>query len=151
MKEFDAATWRGGLKGLGVGAGLSASGHFLLQRSSMRYRALPLPAKAFGPMLVIVPAVVIMAERAGLAYDHQRYSKALEDPAFAAVHEKERLRKEKMSKGERAMEWADKNKFSLIGASWAGSMVRHPVNICFPVIDAPCRLEPGCGSRETST
>jgi len=128
MREFDAVTWRGGLKGLGVGVGLSAGGHFLLQRSSLRYKALPLPAKAFGAMLVIVPAVVIMAERAGIAYDHQRYSKALEGPGLAAVHEKERLRKEKLSKGDQALEWADKNKFSLIGVSWAGSMVRVPIN-----------------------
>ncbi|SRR5258706_9449167 len=124
MKEFDAATWRGGLKGLGVGVGLSAGGHFLLQRSSLRYRALPLPAKAFGAMLVLVPSVVIVAERAGIAYDHQRYSKAYENPDLAAAHEEERLRKEKLAKSELALEWADKNKFSLIGASWAGSMVR---------------------------
>lgn len=128
MKEFDAATWRGGLKGLGVGVGASAGGHFLLQRSSLRYKALPLPAKAFGAMLVIVPSVVIMAERAGIAYDHQRYSKSSEDPVLAAAHEKERLRKEKLSTGERTLEWADKNKFSLIGVSWAGSMVRNPTN-----------------------
>jgi hypothetical protein len=128
MKEFDAATWRGGLNGLGVGVGLSAGGHFLLQRSSLRYRALPLPAKAFGAMLVVVPSVVIMAERAGIAYDHQRYSKAYGDPVLAAAHEKERLRKEEMSKGERALDWADKNKFSLIGVSWVGSMVRKPMN-----------------------
>ena len=126
MKAFDAATWRGGLKGLGVGVGLSAGGHFLLQRSSIRYRALPLPAKAFGSMLVIVPSIVIMAERAGMAYDHQRYSKALDDTILAAARERERSRKEKMSNSERAMEWADKNKFSLIGVSWAGSMVRNP-------------------------
>jgi len=125
MKEFDAVTMRGGLKGLGVGVGLGAGGHLLLQRSSLGYRALPLPAKAFGAMLVIVPSVVIMAERAGIAYDHQRYSKAYEDPVLAAVHEAERLRKEKMSKGEQALEWADKNKFSLIGVSWVGSMVRN--------------------------
>ena len=128
MKEFDAATWRGGLKGLGVGVGLSAGGHFLLQRSSLRYRALPLPAKVFGAMLVIPPLVVILAERAGIAYDHQRYSKAHEDPLLAAAHERERLRKEGLSKGERALEWADKNKFSLIGVSWAGSMVRNSTN-----------------------
>jgi len=125
MREFDAATLRGGLKGLGVGVGLSAGGHFLLQRSSLRYRALPLPAKAFGTMLVVAPAVVILAERAGMAYDHQRYSKGFEDRTLAVAHEKERLRKEKLSNGERALEWADKNKFSLIGVSWAGSMVRN--------------------------
>jgi hypothetical protein len=125
MRELDAATWQGGLKGLGVSVGLSAGGHFLLQGSSIRYRALPLPAKAFGAMLVIVPTTVIMAERAVIAYDHRRYSKALEDPILAAAHERERLRKEQMSKGERALEWADKNKFSLIGVSWAGSMVRN--------------------------
>jgi hypothetical protein len=126
MRDFDAATWRGGLKGLGVGAGLSAGGHFLLQRSSIQYRALPLPAKAFGAILIIAPSVVIMAERAGIAYDHQKYSKTFEDPLLAVAHEQERLRKEKLSKGERALEWADKNKFSLIGVSWAGSMVRKP-------------------------
>lgn len=151
MREFDAATLRGGLKGLWVGAGLSAGGHFLLQRSSLRYRAFPLPAKAFGAMLVIVPTVVIMAERAGIAYDHQRYSKALEGPGLAAAHEKERLRRETLSKSEQALEWADKNKFSLIGASWAGSMVRKPLNNYYWVIDTLCRLEPGCGSRETNT
>jgi hypothetical protein len=129
MKEFDIATYRGGLKGLGVGLGIGAGGHLLLQRSSLRYRALPLPAKAFGAMLVIVPSVVIMAERAGIAYDHQRYSKAYEDPVLAAAHEKERLRKEKLSTSERSLEWADKNKFSLIGVSWAGSMVRNPSTI----------------------
>ena len=128
MKEFDAATWRGGLNGLGVGVGLSAGGHFLLQRSSLQYRALPLPAKAFGAMLVIVPSVVIAAERAGIAYDHRRYSKTYEDPVLAAAHEEERLRKEKLGKGERVLEWADKNKFSLIGTSWVGSMVRSSTN-----------------------
>ena len=86
MKEFDAATWRGGLKGLGVGVGLSAGGCFLLQRYSLRYRALPLPAKAFGVMLV----TPILAERAGIAYDHQRYSKTYEDPLYTRRSDYER-------------------------------------------------------------
>lgn len=76
--------------------------------------------------MVTIPATVILAERAGLRYDHERYSKSygseeLERERAEKNAELQRLKN--MSTLDRGKEFINNHKYSVILSSWAGSMV----------------------------
>ena len=75
-EEQDAqqrATIVGGLKGLAGGLGVALPASYLLYRRYPYYRALQPSLKAFGVILVAVPAFVIRAERAGLKFEREQW------------------------------------------------------------------------------
>lgn len=121
LKEFDAATYAGGLKGLAYGLGISVPGSLALQRWSPRYRALPPALKAFGIIMVTVPYTVILAERAGLRFDKERYSRSLIEKEEMQKAKEERAA-ENGNQMQRAKDWLNKNKYSVVVGSWAASM-----------------------------
>ncbi|PVG03696.1 hypothetical protein CPB86DRAFT_869567 [Serendipita vermifera] len=124
IQQFQQATLNGGIKGFAYGLGLSLPGSFLLQRYSRTYRAIPLPLKAFGVVMVTIPTTVILAERAGLRYDHERYSQGSEELERARAQKNAELQKLKqMSTLERGKQFVNDHKYSVILSSWAGSML----------------------------
>ena len=75
-EEQDAqqrATIVGGLKGLAGGLGVALPASYLLYRRYPYYRALQPSLKAFGVILVAVPAFVISAERAGQKFEREQW------------------------------------------------------------------------------
>lgn len=112
------STWdanvQGGLKGLGVAAGITIPGAFALQRFSPTWRQLPLPAKAFAATIIVAPTVVYFAETAGFEYERTLWQgtgkRQLDRNAQA---EAERVAG--LSGGQKFQEWAKRNQWSLVG------------------------------------
>ncbi|KAM5540370.1 hypothetical protein V8D89_005828 [Ganoderma adspersum] len=67
------ATIVGGLKGLTGGLAASMPAAYYLQHKSIYYRSLQPSLKALGVILVAVPACVISAEKAGIAYEREQW------------------------------------------------------------------------------
>ena len=63
----------GGLKGLAVGLAASLPASYYLQRKFTYYRNLQPSLTARGVILVAVPACVISAEKAGIAYEREQW------------------------------------------------------------------------------
>lgn len=55
------------------GIAIAGAGSYYLQRTSLYYRQLPPSLKAFGVIIVAVPAFVVSAERAGLQYSREQW------------------------------------------------------------------------------
>ncbi|THH12367.1 hypothetical protein EW145_g14 [Phellinidium pouzarii] len=72
-QEHQVAVVKGGAKGFFGGLAVALPTSFLLQRRSAYYRTLTPALKAFGVVIVSVPAFVICAERAGLAYERTQW------------------------------------------------------------------------------
>jgi hypothetical protein len=73
--------------------------------------------------MVTIPMTVILAERAGLQYDKERYSKALyESEQIQKMKEERALRAKEMGVTKRATHWISANKYSVILGSWTASM-----------------------------
>lgn len=116
LREFDRVTITGGAKGLAYGLGTVLPASYLLHRRWPYYRALPLQLKAMGVLLITVPWAVIQAEKAGLQFDKDRYSKGLNE-------EVKKVDKTQLSPSERAVQFVSEKKYSIILGSWATSMV----------------------------
>ncbi|KAI1789542.1 hypothetical protein LXA43DRAFT_1020772 [Ganoderma leucocontextum] len=67
------ATIIGGLKGLAGGLVASVLPAYYFQRKSTYYRNLQPSLKALGIILVAIPACVISAEKAGIAYEREQW------------------------------------------------------------------------------
>lgn len=68
-------------------------------------------------------ATVIVAERAGIRFDQEKYSKSLYgSEQVEKMKEEERKRVQGLEMGERAKEWVNKNKYSVILGGWAATM-----------------------------
>ena len=114
----------GAFKGLALGLGTTVPLSLYFQRYSPRYKRLPIPLKAFGVVMLTSATTVIIAERAGLRYDKQRYSSSLyseEEKAKMAEAAKEKA--QRLSIGEKATNFVNDNKYPIIVGSWATSMV----------------------------
>lgn len=83
---------------------------------------MPIPLKTFGFVVCTIPFISYFAETAGDAYQKTQWigiGKEVED----AEVEAKRIKWEKLSGGEKVKEWAKEKQWSIVGASWAGSMV----------------------------
>jgi hypothetical protein len=74
--------------------------------------------------MITSATTVILAERAGLQYDKERYSKALyEREEIQKMKEERASRAEEMGMMTKTTRWISANKYSVIMGSWATSMV----------------------------
>jgi hypothetical protein len=112
----------GALKGSLLATAIAVPGATFLQRRSPFFRALPLPLKALGVVVITVPCVTIAAEKAGEAYERSQWTGVgVEELKKTAKIEEERW--SGLSTGEKVGDWAKRNKYGILGVSWAGSMV----------------------------
>ena len=112
----------GGLKGGLLGLGVSAPLSYILHRRWPYYRSLQPSLKAFGIILVTVPAFVISAERAGLAHERRDWND-VGKAELDTIASREQARWERLSGKEKIADWAVRHQFSLITGSWAASML----------------------------
>jgi len=116
------ATVVGGAKGFTGGLAFALPTSYLLNRRWAYYRQLPPSLKAFGVILVAVPAFVINAEHAGLRYEKEHWSDA-------GAHELDILKQrvqdrwDKMGPLEKLKDVAGRHEYGLIGGAWAATMV----------------------------
>jgi len=115
---------KAGLKGLIAGFAISVPASIILQRRSPTYRGLTTSLKVFGLIGLPIPAFAVCAERASLAFDRAEWSEASKVGLNAQQLEdqKEMMRIQSLSQGERLTDWAKRHQYSLIGGSWAVSM-----------------------------
>ncbi|WWD22739.1 hypothetical protein CI109_107232 [Kwoniella shandongensis] len=121
FRGYQDATVNGGLKGALLGAGISIPAYYVLMQRSATYRALPLPLKALGAVVIVVPSVYISAEKAGERFSKSQYTGVGKRELDRELLE-ERERWDKLGFVGKTQDWAGRHKFGLIGAGWAGSM-----------------------------
>lgn len=73
LPRHSRATYRGAAEGLAGSSAFALPAAFLLNRNVSWYRALPMSIKSFSVLAIILPAIVIRAEIAGMAYDRSRW------------------------------------------------------------------------------
>lgn len=71
LEAFDRATLRGSIEGIVGGLALSLPASFAAQRYWPTYRALPVPLKVLGVILITGPAMAIQTERRGVEFDEE--------------------------------------------------------------------------------
>ncbi|KAI0723147.1 hypothetical protein C8Q76DRAFT_721782 [Earliella scabrosa] len=123
-EEQDAqqrATIVGGLKGLAGGLGVALPASYLLYRRYPYYRALQPSLKAFGVILVAVPAFVISAERAGLKFEREQWHDAGK-AEIDAIQARKDAEWERLSLGEKASDFVRRHQYGVIVGSWAAAM-----------------------------
>ena len=121
QNEHQQAVIRGGIKGFLGGLGVALPLSYVLYRRSPYYRSLQPSLKAFGVILISVPACVISAERAGLAYERRRWDD-VGTAELSVIHAQEQAKWQSMSATEKAADFARRHPFSLITGTWATSM-----------------------------
>lgn len=126
LAEFNSATQIGAAKGLALGLGTSLPLSLFAQRFAPRYAALPPPLKAFGIVMLTSATTVIWAERAGIAYDRERYSRSLygseELERLKVQREKEGKRWGALGNTEKMKEILSAHRYSIIVGGWATTM-----------------------------
>ncbi|RDX55454.1 hypothetical protein K466DRAFT_91514 [Polyporus arcularius HHB13444] len=116
------ATIIGGLKGLGGGLAVSLPASYLAYRRFPYYRALQPSLKAFGVILVAVPAFVICAERAGQKFERETWKDA-GAAELETIEAREEARWQSLSTGEKVSDFVNRHQYGLIVGSWATAMV----------------------------
>jgi len=121
INEHYNVTVKGGIKGFAFGLGTSLPLSFIAQRYWPYYRSLPLPLKAFGVMVVTVPACVIKAENDGNAWEHTRWDDVGKHELDDAAR-REQARWDSLDNKGKLLDWAARRRYTIVGASWALSM-----------------------------
>ncbi|WVO16032.1 hypothetical protein L204_103697 [Cryptococcus depauperatus] len=121
VRGYTDATITGGIKGAFIAVGLAVPAHLLLTRRVPIYRTLPLSLRALGYVTLVVPCISISAEKAGEAYNRSGYS-GIGQKEIDYELEMEREKWDKMTKYQKAADWAGRHKYGIIGAGWAASM-----------------------------
>jgi len=116
------ATITGGLQGAGIAAAIAVPGFYYLQRRSATFRSLPIPMKAFMGVTIVVPFVSIMAEKAGERFDRSQWT-GVGAQELVREAEEEKERRESLDRWDALKDWGKRNKWSIVGCSWAGAMV----------------------------
>ncbi|KAG8874133.1 hypothetical protein FRC20_006644 [Serendipita sp. 405] len=125
IHEFESATRTGGIKGAFLGLGLSLPTAFYFHRTSPRFRAFPLPLKTAAVVMLTSATTVVWAERAGMAYDRQRYWGQNQPQMSREMMEEEKKKKEMVemqSSFEKFKQLVNDNKYTVILGSWATTM-----------------------------
>lgn len=121
MSEEDIAGHRqavikGGLTGLGAASLITAPVFYALHRRSPGFRALPLPMKAFGTVVILIPVMSVAAEKAGERYDREQWTGVgMEEIRYE--ESKEQARRNELSTWQATKDWAGRNKWSILGCS----------------------------------
>jgi len=116
------ATIIGGLQGLGLSALLCVPSYLLLQRRSALFRGFPLPMKAFLATTITVPVASIAAEKAGERFDRSQWT-GIGMQEIRQEEALERKRRDQLTAWESVKDWSFRNKWGIVGTSWAGAMV----------------------------
>ncbi|KZT12594.1 uncharacterized protein LAESUDRAFT_718871 [Laetiporus sulphureus 93-53] len=116
------ATAVGGAKGFAGGLAVALPMSYLLNKRWGYYRALPPSLKAFGVIIVAVPAFVINAEHSGLRYEKERRTDfgKLEMDAKEAVRQ---AKWDRMTVTQKFQDVAARHEYGFIGGAWATSMI----------------------------
>lgn len=108
-------------KGFGMGLAVSAPSAYALNRVWPAFRSLTPAIKLFFVSSFAIGTGVIMADKAGIAFDQAHYT-----DAGASVQRRSRSREQQqwdsLSPADKALTWAKENKFSVVAATWATSM-----------------------------
>ncbi|EIW73244.1 hypothetical protein M231_07877 [Tremella mesenterica] len=120
-QAYSQATISGGIKGSLLGVSLWVPLHYTLLRRSVQYRALPLPLKAFGAVVVVLPCISITAEKAGEAYERSQWT-GIGKRELDSKAQREEERWERMSIQEKVKDWTGRHKYGVIAGGWAASM-----------------------------
>lgn len=120
QEEIDGhtnATIRGGIEGTLLGVAVAIPGSLYLNRRWAFYRALPLPLKALGPVMIIAPCFSIQAERRGLEFDRAHWT-GVGKLRLDREAEEEQVRWEALTTKEKIGDWATRHQYSIIVGSW---------------------------------
>ena len=113
--HFDANI-EGGLKGLLIGAGITIPAWMLLNRRVPSFRAAPLAMKSFGGVVIMLPSIMISAEKAGEQYDRSQWTGiGKQELDFQAKKEHERW--ESLTSTEKLGDWAKRRRWGIITGS----------------------------------
>ncbi|KAI0751612.1 hypothetical protein C8Q80DRAFT_1268823 [Daedaleopsis nitida] len=124
-EEQDAqqhATVMGGLKGFTGGLAVALPASYYLHRRWPYYRALQPSLKAFGVILIAVPAFVISAERAGQKFEREQWKDAGK-AELDAVQARQEERWKSLTTGQKISEYVRDHQYSVIVGSWATALV----------------------------
>ncbi|TDL29633.1 hypothetical protein BD410DRAFT_780101 [Rickenella mellea] len=116
------ATVAGAAKGLFGGLAVALPASFIAHKRWPYYRALPPSLKALGVVTVVVPSFAIAAERAGLAYERSQWHDIGQEE-LDTVRGREQAKWDTMSSGQKFADFAARHQFSVIGLSWAASVL----------------------------
>ncbi|KAI0082489.1 hypothetical protein K474DRAFT_1655263 [Panus rudis PR-1116 ss-1] len=115
------ATIIGGAKGFTGGLAVALPASYILNKRWHYYRQLPPSLKAFGVILVAVPAFIISAEKAGQRFEREQWSD-VGKMEIDEVHRREQQRWESLTFGQKVRDVAVRHEYGIIGGAWALSM-----------------------------
>ncbi|KZW04297.1 hypothetical protein EXIGLDRAFT_635815 [Exidia glandulosa HHB12029] len=121
IRQHQRETLKGGAVGLGVGAAIGAPTLYAANRFFPAYRALPPSLKVFSAIAFVVPAAVIQAERAGLAFERAQWND-LGEHELERRAEFAKARWDSLGDTEKARDWASRHKFGIVGGGWVAGM-----------------------------
>ncbi|WWC90139.1 uncharacterized protein L201_005072 [Kwoniella dendrophila CBS 6074] len=121
IRQYNDATINGGVRGLFIGLGISLPGFYLINKRSAYYRGLPLPLRALGYVMVIVPSISIAAEKEGEAFTRSQYT-GIAQRELDREAQIEHQRWQNLSTISKFGDWAARHKYGLLAASWVGSL-----------------------------
>ncbi|CDS05957.1 hypothetical protein LRAMOSA08485 [Lichtheimia ramosa] len=107
-----------GLKGAAIGLGIGALGFLLVSRRSPEFRALSRPMQAIMPTAATVSGYLFASDRATSAYENANLGYTDEDLLMQLHHEEDGQEKKSGF-----LAYLNENRWSVIGISWAASMV----------------------------
>ncbi|KAN0132642.1 hypothetical protein V8E53_009658 [Lactarius tabidus] len=122
LEGFDRATIRGSIEGIAGALALSLPASFAAQRYWPAYRALPIPLKALGVILVVGPAWAIQTERRGVEFDEQHNWKGVGRQLLDNAKAREASEWSDLSSSEKFSKWVARHQYKVILGSWATSM-----------------------------
>ncbi|KAJ8653278.1 hypothetical protein O0I10_011027 [Lichtheimia ornata] len=106
-----------GLKGAAIGLGIGALGFIMVTRRSAEFRALSRPMQAIMPTAATVSGYLFASDRATSAYENANLGYTDED-LLMQLHDGE-----EQAKKTGFLAYLNENRWSVIGLSWAASMV----------------------------
>jgi len=120
IEAYNNATVRGAAEGAVIGAAIALPGFSLLNRRWGYYRSLPPSLKLLGIILVVVPGIVIQAERRGLEYDRSQWGGAGKMELDREAEES-RAAWEELSAKKKIMKWLVGHQYSIMFSGWLAS------------------------------
>lgn len=102
-----------GAAGALIGLALCVPAHYSLRTLSTYYRALPIQRRAYGSLFIVLPSLSIAADLAALEYEKSRWT-GVERRGLDVIEGREEERRGRMSKLERAKDWAAEHKYGMI-------------------------------------
>ncbi|KAH9179641.1 hypothetical protein EDB89DRAFT_1922352 [Lactarius sanguifluus] len=122
LEAFDRATIRGSIEGIAGGLAISLPASFAAQRYWPAYRALPLPLKALGVILIVGPTWAIQTERRGVEFDEEHNWKGAGRQLLDSAKAREASEWGGLSSSEKISKWVARHQYQVILGSWATSM-----------------------------